>query len=85
MPSSYLKNLSEEKEYKRYSDNVTVKAILVDIDGRRLMRISEKTSGNQKCPGCGVVLSVVTPFDDPPPTYLEVSDFHERHKPLDVR
>jgi hypothetical protein len=82
MPSS-LTSPGPWKWYKRYSDMGKVEARLVVCTGQKLMEVRETIHGEDKCPDCGHVLSLLL---EPKVVHhiLMPNKFHESHKPLDV-
>lgn len=80
---SSLTYLSKPKKYKRYSDGGSVEAVLVKVGGKKLMEIREQASENLTCPGCRLTLSVMVGGATEWRTFLEVADFHKRHRSLD--
>lgn len=73
--------LSDLGRYYRYSDHAVVSARLVEIGGRKLMRIKpERLEEALACSECKSVLSVLV--DKNVAFYLEVDDFHKRHRPI---
>ena len=79
---------SPMKEYKRRSDGKTVRAQLLKearSGGVQVMRIEEDGGTEHRCPECKVLFSLhVHRHEKVRVSYLEVTDFHARHKPLDT-
>lgn len=73
---------SEWLQYKRYSDNVKLEARLVEWEGRKLMEVKTSSTGPHLCPECKCTLSVGIGRKGIMTTFLEVADFHAKHKPI---
>jgi len=74
---------SEYLEYKRYSDNRVVKARLVELDDCLYMETLWEGEGDFVCPECHAMLSKNLRHEVRQKTYLEVRDFHAKHRPVE--
>ncbi len=81
--SQPISGLSEWLSYKRYSDNKSISARLVEVDNTKYMEVKEARMGPFNCPHCGEML---TQGDTGAfPNFLLIPNiFHDRHKPVPV-